>query len=109
VLLATPRRHELPPDERLQSGGKRLPGIDCNVETGLHEDNEQTIEELRARIRKTVAFAEGVKEAQYVGASERKVKPGRPAGSSTARLLAANDDPQHLFPHRDGLRHPPPQ
>jgi len=39
-----------------------------------HEDNEQTIDELRARIRKTVAFAKSVKEAQYAGASERKVK-----------------------------------
>jgi uncharacterized protein len=49
-----------------------------------HEDNEQTIEELRARIRKTVAFAESVKEAQYAGASERKVKlswaPGKVIG-----------------------------
>ncbi|MFZ0237038.1 MAG: DUF1993 domain-containing protein, partial [Xanthobacteraceae bacterium] len=26
-----------------------------------HEDNEQTIDELRARIRKTIAFAESVK------------------------------------------------
>ena len=34
-----------------------------------HEDNEQTIDELRARIRKTVAFAKSVKEAQYAGAS----------------------------------------
>src|SRR5580704_1585868 len=39
-----------------------------------HEDTEQTINELRARIRKTVAFAEGVKEANYAGASGRKVK-----------------------------------
>jgi len=39
-----------------------------------HEDNEQTIDELHARIRKTVAFAKSVKEAQYAGASERKVK-----------------------------------
>src|SRR5437660_5880989 len=38
-----------------------------------HEDNEQTIDEVRARIRKTVAFAESVKEAQYAEASERKV------------------------------------
>src|SRR5712671_8016821 len=38
-----------------------------------HEDNEQTIDELRARIRKTVAFAQSVKETQYAGASERKV------------------------------------
>ena len=49
-----------------------------------HDDNEQTIDELRARIRKTVAFAESVKEAQYAGASERKVKlswaPGKVIG-----------------------------
>ena len=38
-----------------------------------HEDTEQTIDEVRARIRKTVAFTESVKEAQYAGASERKV------------------------------------
>src|SRR5258708_36760020 len=38
-----------------------------------HEDNEQTIDEVRARIRKTVDFAESVEEAQYAGASERRV------------------------------------
>src|ERR1700734_3767781 len=38
-----------------------------------HEDGEQTIDEVRARIRKTVDFAESVKEAQYAGASERRV------------------------------------
>src|SRR5262249_39545024 len=49
-----------------------------------HEDNEQTIEELRARIQKTIAFAESVKEAQYAEASKRKVKlswaPGKVIG-----------------------------
>jgi hypothetical protein len=49
-----------------------------------HEDNEQMIGEVRARIRKTVAFAESVKEEQYAGASERKVKlswaPGKVLG-----------------------------
>src|ERR1700728_652640 len=39
-----------------------------------HEDNERTIDDLRARIWKTVAFAEAVKEAQYAGAGERKIK-----------------------------------
>ena len=38
-----------------------------------HEDNEQTIGDARARIQKTVAFAESVSEAQYAGASDRKV------------------------------------
>ena len=49
-----------------------------------HEDKEQTINEPRTRIQKTVAFAESVKEAQYAGASERKVKlswaPGKVIG-----------------------------
>jgi hypothetical protein len=46
-----------------------------------HEDNEQTIDEVRARIRKTVAFAESIKEAQYAGASARKVNMSwAPAG-----------------------------
>jgi hypothetical protein len=39
-----------------------------------HEDNERTANELRDRIRKTVAFAEGVKEPQYAGAGERRIK-----------------------------------
>src|SRR3984893_13153247 len=38
-----------------------------------HEDNEQTVDQLRARIRKTVAYAESVNESQYVGASERSI------------------------------------
>jgi uncharacterized protein len=49
-----------------------------------HEDNERTIDELRDRIRKTVAFAESVKEPQYSDAPERKVKlswaPGKVIG-----------------------------
>jgi uncharacterized protein len=49
-----------------------------------HEDNEQTIDELRARIRKTVAFAESVKEAQYADARKSKIKlswaPGKVIG-----------------------------
>ena len=38
-----------------------------------HEDTEQTIDEVRARIRKTVAFVESMAEAQYAGAAERRV------------------------------------
>ena len=49
-----------------------------------HEDNERTIDELRDRIRKTVAFAESVKASQYADARERKVKlswaPGKVIG-----------------------------
>jgi hypothetical protein len=49
-----------------------------------HEDNEKTIGDLRARIRKTVAFAESVEEKQYAGAKGRKVSfswaPGKTIG-----------------------------
>ena len=49
-----------------------------------HEDNEQMIEEVRARIRKTVAFAESVKEAQFADAGARRVSlswaPGKVLG-----------------------------
>jgi hypothetical protein len=38
-----------------------------------HQDNEQSIDEVRARIRKTVAFVESVREDQYTGAAERNV------------------------------------
>jgi hypothetical protein len=38
-----------------------------------HEDNERTIDDARAGIQKTVAFAESVREVQYAGASDRKV------------------------------------
>jgi hypothetical protein len=49
-----------------------------------HEDNETTIAEVRARIRKTIAFAQSITEAQYVGAATRKIglpwKPGEILG-----------------------------
>jgi uncharacterized protein len=38
-----------------------------------HEDTEQTVDEVRARIRKTVAFVVSVAEAQYAGAAEQRV------------------------------------
>lgn len=39
-----------------------------------HEDNERTLAEVRERIRKTVAFAESVKELQYADAGAQKVQ-----------------------------------
>jgi uncharacterized protein len=38
------------------------------------EDNEETIDELRARIEKTVAFCEGVDEARFAQAGAQRVK-----------------------------------
>lgn len=42
-------------------------------------------------------------------ASARSASSGRRARSLAARTTCCSDDPQHLFPHRDGLRHPPQQ
>ena len=38
-----------------------------------HEDNEKTIEEVRNRLRKTIAFVDSVQEGQYASAAEQKV------------------------------------
>lgn len=49
-----------------------------------HEDNEKTVEELRARIRKTVDFVQSVAQEQYQGAERRQVSlswaPGKVLG-----------------------------
>jgi uncharacterized protein len=49
-----------------------------------HEDNEKTIDELLARIHKTVAFAESVPQSQYSRASEQDIRfswaPGKTIG-----------------------------
>lgn len=51
-----------------------------------HPDTEKTIEELRARIAKTIDFAESVKEDQYKDAKARKVTlswaPGKIMGGN---------------------------
>ena len=53
-----------------------------------HEDNEHTIDELRARVRKTIAFASGVKPEEYENACDRKVHMSwAPAG----RVLGGED------------------
>ena len=58
-----------------------------------HEDYEKTTDELRARIRKTVAFAEGVKEAAYADASAQKITlswmPGKVLGGGDYLLQMA--------------------
>ena len=73
-----------------------------------HEDTEKTVDELRARIRKTVAYAESVQPAAYANAVSRKVTlswaPGKVIGGR--RLSAADDDPEYVLPYRDGIRNP---
>lgn len=38
-----------------------------------HEDNEKSLEEVRARIRKTIEFVDSVREERYEGAADRVV------------------------------------
>src|SRR6201999_3170627 len=49
-----------------------------------HEDNERTIDEIRARIKKTVDFVDSVAKTQYANADERQVTlswaPGKVIG-----------------------------
>src|SRR5258708_26189609 len=75
-----------------------------------HEDNEQTIDELRARIRKTVAFVESVNEAQYASGSERKVKlswaPGKIIGGEGYLLQIAIPNPFFPIPRSHALPRP---
>ena len=76
-----------------------------------HKDTEQTIDDLRARIRKTVAFAASVTEAQYAHAAEQRQPLLRAARHRSGRsgLPAANDDPERLFRSCHGLRRAPAQ
>jgi uncharacterized protein len=52
-----------------------------------HEDNEQTIGEVRARVQKTLTFVESVKELQYAEASQRTVSMSWAPG----KVLAGED------------------
>lgn len=75
-----------------------------------HPDTEQTIGELRARIEKTVAFVESIKESQYAGASDRKVSlswaPGKVmAGSDYLLQMIIPNTYFHLTTAYSILRH----
>ena len=75
-----------------------------------HPDTEQTIDELRARIQKTVAFVESVKESQYAGASDRKVRlswaPGKfMVGSDYLLQMTIPNTYFHLTTAYSILRH----
>jgi len=45
----------------------------AGVELPKYEDNEQTFDELKARIAKTIAFIESIKPAQINGSEERVI------------------------------------
>jgi len=75
-----------------------------------HPDTEQTIDELRARIQKTVAFVESVKQPRYAGASDRKVRlswaPGKfMVGSDYLLQMTIPNTYFHLTTAYSILRH----
>ena len=79
-----------------------------------HQDNEQSIDEVRARIRKTVAFVESVRQDQYTGAAAQRnvvVPRGLPATVLRAHRThtAKCRSRMAIFPCHGGLRDPPPQ
>ena len=75
-----------------------------------HDDNEQTIDDIRHRIAKTVAFAESVSQAQYVDADNRRVslswKPGKVlTGQDYLRQMALPNIYFHVVMAYAILRH----
>jgi hypothetical protein len=58
-----------------------------------HEDSETTVDEVRVRIRKTVAYVESIAQPQYAKAAARKVKlswaPGKVIGGEDYLLQVA--------------------
>jgi hypothetical protein len=76
----------------LKVGAAWLSGTD----TPRHLDIEQTINELRARIEKTLAFVEGIDRKKYVGADKRTItlswEPGKviAAPDYTLQVLIPN-------------------
>jgi hypothetical protein len=55
----------------------------AEAEVPKHEDTETTIPELQARIAKTVAFIEGIKQSQFQGAETRTVTLTFPGATLT--------------------------
>jgi hypothetical protein len=74
--------------------GKSVPARLAGVDVPSYEDNEKTFEELRARIAKTLAFAEGIDAAKFAGSEQREIvlRPGTPRerkfGGGEAYLLS---------------------
>jgi hypothetical protein len=75
-----------------------------------HEDNELTINELRARIRNAVVFAIGVEDREYEGASERTISVNSVPGKTIrgADYLLQMVIPNMFCPCDRRLCHPSP-
>jgi hypothetical protein len=73
--------------QSISDNAKGLAARLAGVQPPSFEDNEKTVEELRARIDKTIAFLKTLTPQQFQGASERTItQPFRPG-----KGLKAND------------------
>jgi hypothetical protein len=83
----------------------------AGVEIPSWPDDEKTIDDLKARIAKTVAFLEGLDEAKFAGAEDRKVTQkvrGNDMEFSGADYLMKRQIPNfffHITTAYDILRH----
>jgi uncharacterized protein len=59
---------------------KSVPARLAGVDVPSYEDNERTFADLRARIAKTLAFADGIDTAKFAGSESREIvlRPGTP-------------------------------
>lgn len=80
-----------------KSVSARLSGSDVPA----YDDNEQTVDELQARIAKTVRFLDGLEPSQFEGAAGREIvlRPGTPKERKISgdRYLSAYGLPQFFF------------
>ena len=68
--------------------GKSTPARLAGVEAPKYPDEEKTFEELKARIAKTIAYANGFKPAQIDGSEDRAIT--RQLGSHTVNFTGLN-------------------
>lgn len=59
---------------------KSVPARLAGAEVPVYDDTEENFEQLRARIAKTLAFADSLQAAQFEGAEQREIvlRPGTP-------------------------------
>jgi len=72
----------------------------AGVEIPKHEDTEQTFDELKARIAKTIAFVESVKPVQIDGTEAKEIVlklGGREVKFSGAQYLLGSAHPNFYF------------
>jgi hypothetical protein len=82
--------------DQAKGGAARLAG----VEVPVYEDSETTIEQLKARIAKTIAFIDSLKPAQFDGAEGREITLKMRNGEmkfTGERYLAASVIPNFTF------------